>query len=49
MSGFEGYGDIEEVDQDIANVQRGLKSLGFRQDEIKTISDADFSAFSNVL
>ena len=46
MSGFEGFADLEAVDQDIVNMQNGLQSLGFRQDETTTVREADFSDFS---
>ena len=46
MSGFEGFEDLDAVDQDISNMQNGLQSLGFRQDETTTMREADFEGFS---
>ena len=41
-NGYGGFTDLEAVDQDIENMENGLKSLGFRQDEIDKVREAGF-------
>ena len=46
MSGFEGFSDINEVDEDLEKVEAGLRRVLFAQDdEIIIVRDADKTEF----
>lgn len=46
MPGFEGFSDINEVDDDLVKVEAGLRRVLFATDEeIKIVKDADKKKF----
>ena len=45
---FKGFEDIPEVDDDAVNVKKGLVGLGANIFDIRDISDASFSIFSQL-